>query len=54
MIDLSTPGWSLAGGGRPRTERVVTPVLVPVPVPEPTTLVLLSLGALALCRRRHH
>ena len=51
-IDLSTPGWSLAGGGgKVRAEVVTVPVPVPVPVPEPTTIVLLSLGALALRRK---
>jgi hypothetical protein len=50
-VDLSVPGWSIAGGGpRPKAEIVSKPVPVPVPVPEPTTIVLLGLGALALRR----
>jgi hypothetical protein len=46
-IDLSTPGWSIGGGGKVKSE-VIT---VPVPVPEPATILLLGLGAVALRRR---
>ena len=50
-IDLSTPGWGLAGGGgKVRAEVISVPVPVPVPVPEPTSLILLALGTLALRR----
>jgi hypothetical protein len=50
-VDLSVPGWSIAGGGpRPKAEILSKPVPVPVPVPEPTTIALLGLGALALRR----
>jgi len=52
MIDLSTPGWSLAGGGR-TSPSVGVPVLVPVPVPEPATIILLGLGTLLLRRESH-
>jgi hypothetical protein len=47
-IDLSMPGGIVTGGGKVKSEVVA----VPVPVPEPTTVALLSLGALALYRRR--
>jgi len=49
-IDLSSPGWGLAGGGRVKAEIIKVPV--PVPVPEPATILLLGLGALALGRKR--
>lgn len=48
-IDLSTPGWSIAGGSRSRADAVTA--TVPVPVPEPATILLLGLGALALRRK---
>ena len=52
-IDLSTPGWSLAGGGGKIDPKVISvPVPVPVPVPEPATVLLLSLGALVLRKSR--
>jgi len=47
-IDLSMPGYSLAGGGKGQSKLVP----VPVPIPEPATVLLLGLGALALRRRR--
>jgi len=53
-IDLSAPGWSIAGGGgQVRTEVVAIslPPKVPTPVPEPTTIALLALGAVALRRK---
>jgi len=50
-IDLSTPGYSLAGGVAKAKPEIV-PVPVPVPVPEPTALLLLGLGALALRKKR--
>jgi hypothetical protein len=52
FTDLSTPGWSPAGGPgavRSTTRTIVIPVL---PTPEPATVVLLALGALALRRTR--
>ena len=49
-IDLSTPGYSFAGGSA-RSKPEIVPVAVPVPVPEPATLALLGLGALALRRK---
>jgi hypothetical protein len=51
-IDLSTPGYGLAGGTAKSKPQIV-PVPVPVPVPEPATIALLGLGALALRRKRH-
>jgi hypothetical protein len=50
-IDLSTPGYSLAGGAKSKPEIVRVPV--PVPVPEPATIALLGLGALTLRRKLH-
>ncbi len=47
-IDLSSPGYSLAGGPAKSKPEIVA---VPVPVPEPATIVLLSLGALTLRRK---
>ncbi len=46
-VDLSSPGWSISGGSRPRT--IVSPV---IHTPEPATLALLTLGVVALRRRR--
>ncbi|MCX5643905.1 MAG: PEP-CTERM sorting domain-containing protein [Phycisphaerae bacterium] len=46
-IDLSSPGWSIGGGGKVKSE-VIT---IPVPVPEPATILLLGLGTLLLRRR---
>jgi hypothetical protein len=50
-IDLSTPGYSLAGGTA-KSKPEIVPVPVPVPVPEPATLLLLGLGAVALRKKR--
>ena len=48
--DLSSPGWSSAGGGRTHTE--INPIIIdPIHTPEPATIALLSLGALVLRRR---
>lgn len=48
--DLSSPGWSSAGGGRTHTE--IIPIIIdPIHTPEPATIALLSLGALLLRRR---
>jgi hypothetical protein len=49
-IDLSSPGYSLAGGPAKSKPQIV-PVAVPVPVPEPATIALLGLGVLALRRK---
>jgi hypothetical protein len=49
-IDLSIPGYSLAGGPA-KSKPEIVPGAVPVPVPEPATLALLGLGALALRRK---
>jgi hypothetical protein len=49
-IDLSTPGYSLAGGTA-KSKPEIVPVPVPVPVPEPTTILLLGAGVLALRRK---
>jgi len=51
MIDLSTPGWSPAGGSKAKSEVITVPVPVPVPVPEPATIVLLAFGTLALRKK---
>ncbi len=50
-IDLSTPGFSLAGGPA-KSKPEIVPVPVPVSVPEPATIALLGLGALALRKKR--
>lgn len=50
IVDLGTPGWSIAGGGA-KAKSEVMKVPVPVPVPEPATIVLLGFGALALRRK---
>ena len=49
-IDLSTPGYSLAGGVA-KSKPEIVPVPVPVAVPEPATVLLLGLGTLALRRK---
>jgi MYXO-CTERM domain-containing protein len=46
-LDLSSPGWSPAGGRRQETREIPT-----IHTPEPATFALLTLGALALRRRR--
>jgi hypothetical protein len=52
LVDLSTPGWSIASGGtRAKAEIASKPVPLPAPVPEPATIALLGLGALALRRK---
>lgn len=47
LVDLSSPGWSISGGSKPRT--IVSPT---IHTPEPATLMLLTLGAVVLRRRR--
>ena len=47
IVDLSTPGFSIASGGGGTD----TTTVIPIHTPEPTTIALLALGALALRRR---
>lgn len=49
--DLSTPGWSPAGGAAKGDTKII-PTIIPVVIPEPATITLLSLGLVTLCRRR--
>ena len=49
-LDLSASSFSTPSGGRSRN-RSVTDTTAPVHVPEPTSLIVLSLGALALKRK---
>lgn len=52
-LDLSMPGYSLAGGGGPaKSDVVLVPVPPNPPVPEPATILLFGLGALVLRRTR--
>jgi len=44
-LDLSSPGWTSPGGGKSETKIIVTP---PIHTPEPATVLLLTLGTLAL------
>lgn len=45
--DLSSPGWSPAGGA-PKRDATIIPVIIPVVIPEPASIALLALGAVVL------
>jgi hypothetical protein len=49
--DLSSPGWSPTGG-TVKGETTIIATIVPVVIPEPATIALLTLGTIALRRRR--
>ena len=49
--DLYAPGMAPPAGPRKRDTHA-TPIIIPVFVPEPATIILLSLGTMALRRRR--